>query len=157
MGKTLILTIFFLSLLGFQSCGNEEEQFQLIGLETTGVSLKLQNNAVSLYGEISSAENELTFVAVGKNANLGFLSDFQAGDEFYSFNKEEYEKTNQRVAVSGEWGHIELTKSDPYTTKVIISENNSSSDREFRLKFGGVYKTAWVTIIQRGNTDVLVK
>lgn len=134
-----------------QSCGNEEEQFELIELETTGVSLKLQNNAVSLYGEISSAENELTFVAVGKNANLGFLSDFQIGDEFYSFNKEQYENSYQSVAVSGEWGHIELIKSDPYTTRIIISENKSSSDREFVLKFGSVYTTAWVTIIQKGT------
>lgn len=106
--KSLIVIMTLLFLLGFQSCGNEEEQFQLIELETTGVSLKLQNNAVSLYGEISPAENELTFVAVGKNANLGFLSEFQIGDEFYYFNKDEYENPNQSIAVSGKWGHIEL-------------------------------------------------
>lgn len=134
-----------------QSCGNEEEQFELIELETTGVSLKLQNNAVSLYGEISPAENELTFVAVGKNANLGFLSEFQIGDEFYYFNKDEYENPNQSIAVSGKWGHIELIKSDPYTTRIIISENKSPSDREFVLRFGSVYTTAWVTIIQKGT------
>lgn len=149
--KLLIAIMSLLFLFGFQSCGNEEEQFQLIELETTGISLKLQNNAVSLYGEISSAENELTFVAVGKNANLGFLSDFQIGDDFYYFNKEEYEKNNQSVAVSGEWGHIELLKPDPYTTRVVISENKSPSDREFVLRFGSVYTTAWITIIQKGT------
>lgn len=53
--RLLMLFVTLLSLLGFQSYGNEEEQFQLIELETTGVSLKLQNNAVSLYGEISPA------------------------------------------------------------------------------------------------------
>ena len=53
--RLLILIMTLLSLFGFQSCGNEEEQFQLIELETTGVSLKLQNNAVSLYGDIPSA------------------------------------------------------------------------------------------------------
>ena len=149
--KSLIVIMTLLFLLGFQSCGNEEEQFQLIELETTGVSLKLQNNAVSLYGEISPAENELTFIAVGKNANLGFLSEFQIGDEFYYFNKDEYENPNQSIAVSGKWGHIELIKSDPYTTRIIISENKSPSDREFVLRFGSIYTTAWVTIIQKGT------
>ncbi|MDO4319456.1 MAG: hypothetical protein Q4C34_02660 [Bacteroidales bacterium] len=150
MKKFLFFLTVIMAMIGIQSCGNEEEQFRLIELETTGVSLKLQNNAVSLYGEIPSAENELTFVATGENANLGFLSDFQIGNEFYYFNKEEYESSNQSVAVSGEWGHIELIKPDPYTTKVIISENKTSSDREFILRFGSVYTTALVTIIQKG-------
>lgn len=151
--RLLILIMTLLSLFGFQSCGNEEEQFQLIELETTGVSLKLQNNAVSLYGDIPSAENELTFVAVGKNANLGFLYDFQIGDEVYHINKDEYDNPDHNVAVSGEWGCVELINSNPYTTKIVITENNSARDREFRLRFGGVYITAWVTIIQKGNVS----
>lgn len=149
--KKILFSLILLSLLGFQSCGNEEEQFQLIELETTGVSLELQNNAVSLYGEIPSNENELTFVAVGKNANLGFLYDFQIGDEVYHINKDEYDNPDHNVAVSGEWGCVELINSNPYTTKIVITENNSARDREFRLRFGGVYITAWVTIIQKGN------
>ena len=151
MKKILFSLTVLATALGIQSCGNEEEQFQLIELETTGVSLKLQNNAVSLYGKIPSAENELTFIAVGKNANLGFLYDFQIGDELYHINKDEYDNPGHNAAVSGEWGCIELIKSDPYTTKIVITENNSARDREFRLRFGGAYITAWVTIIQKGN------
>ncbi len=128
MKRILFFLTIIMTVIGFQSCGNEEEQFQLIELETTGVSLKLQNNAVSLYDEIPSAENELTFVAVGKNANLGFLNDFQIGDEVYHINKDEYDNPDHNVAISGEWGCVELLNSNPYTTKIVITENDSARD-----------------------------
>ena len=152
MIKHLIPLMWLFLLPGLQSCGNEEEHFQRVDLETTGVTLKVKNNVSSLYGEISPSENELTFVATGNNAKSGFLTEFTYGNEFYTPNIIGYDNPNHEIAASGEWGHIEMVKSAPYTTKVVISKNTSSADREFRLTFGGGYIVSWVTIIQKAAT-----
>lgn len=70
-------------LLGLQSCGNEDEKFENIEFKTTGVTLSPLTNGISYYGEIDHAGGEITFTAIGKNADNGFLSQFKMGDYLY--------------------------------------------------------------------------
>lgn len=147
--------LFIISLLvimfGLESCSNEEEHFCPIDLDVTGVSLKNEYNLCSFFGNISSSENCLTFVASGNNSELGFLTEFSVGDYFYHFGESDY-NSEERI-ISGEWGKIELINSNPYTTKIWILKNHSSVNREFKLTFGGGYIVSWIYITQKGNKE----
>lgn len=144
--RKLYFPIALLLLFGLQSC-EEEERFTPIGLDITGITVKNEYNVCSFYGDISSAENYLTFIASGKNAEFGFLTELCVGNECYHFSETDY-YTEQNIIVSGNWGHLELTNSLPYTTKVRISENISSTNRKIKLTFGAGYTVSWVYITQ---------
>ena len=142
---------FFISLLllyGLQSC-NEVERFAPIEFDVTGVTVNNEYNVCSFYGDIATSENYITFVAKGNNERYGFLTEFSVENESYHFSKTDYNDTEQNIIVSGDWGHIELTNSNPYTIKVWISENQSSTSRNFKLTFGGGYIVSWVYITQK--------
>lgn len=145
----IIICLLFL-MFGLESCDNEEK-FCPIDLEVTGVSLNNEYNLCSFFGNIPSSENCLTFVATGNNSKYGFLTEFSIGDYFYHFSENDY-NSEERI-ISGEWGKIELINSNPYTTKVWISKNHSSSNREFKLTFGGGYIVSWINITQKPNKD----
>jgi len=144
--RQLYFPIALLLLFGLQSC-DEEERFAPIELDITGITVKNEYNVCSFYGDISSSENYLTFIASGKNAKYGFLTEFCVGNECYNFSECDYD-TEQNIIASGDWGHIELTNSIPYTTKVCISENVSSTNRNLKFTFGGGYTVSWVYITQ---------
>lgn len=145
----LIFILCFFSLSVLQSCDSEDEQIQYITLDTKGVVLLEKQNKSSLCGDISSLENELLFVANGDNATYGYLSELTIGDDHYQFNKTEYDNPT-KTKVSGEWGYLELVKSNPYTTKIVISENTSPTSRIFNLTFGRGHISSFVTITQKG-------
>lgn len=145
----LYYSLVFLILFGLQSC-DEVERFAPIELDVTGVTMNNEYNICSFYGDISSSENCITFVATGINAKSGFLTEFRVGNESYHFSETDY-NTEQNIIASGDWGHIELTNSNPYTTKVWISENPSSINRNFKLTFGGGYIVSWIYITQKAE------
>ena len=144
--------VYFIALVllyGLQSC-DEVERFAAIDLDITGVTVNNEYNVSSFYGDISSSENCITFVSTGVNVKFGFLTEFSVGNESYHFSESDY-NTEQNIIVSGDWGHIELTNSNPYTTKVWISENLSSTNRYIKLTFGGGYIVSWIYITQKAT------
>lgn len=145
--RNYIFFILLLILFGLQAC-NEEERFAPVELDVTGLTVKNEYNVCSFYGNLSSHESCITFVATGINARSGFLTEFSVGNESYHFSESDY-NTEQNIIASGDWGHIELTNSNPYTTKVSISENLSSTNRNIKLTFGGGYIVSWIYITQK--------
>ena len=144
--------VYFIALVllyGLQAC-DEEERFAQIELDVTGVTLNNEYNVCSFYGDISSSENCITIVATGINAEYGFLTELSIGNESYYFSASDY-NTEQNIIAAGDWGHIELTNSNPYTTKVWISENLSSTNRNIKLTFGGGYIVSWIYITQKAT------
>ncbi len=137
--------------IGIVACNsNEPEYIQPISLKVTGVELVTAENIGLLKGEVSSSINELTFVATGDDARLGFLSSLTIGDQHYDFNPSDYKMEN-RTVISKEWGTVQFIRENPYTTKIILSENNSKNARELKLEFGVGYKQTAVTILQRSK------
>ena len=148
--RKYMLFISLLLLYGLQSC-DEVERFAPIEFDVTGVTVNNEYNVCSFYGDIAFSENCITFEATGNNAKFGFLTEFSSGNESYHFSKTDYIDAEQNIIVSGDWGHIELTNSNPYTTKVWISENPSSINRNFKLTFGGGYIVSWTYITPKAE------
>lgn len=78
----LLIIISVICCLSLTSCGNEDEKFENIEFKTTGVTLS-PPNGISYYGEAGYTGGEITFTAVGKNAENGFLSEIKVGEYFY--------------------------------------------------------------------------
>lgn len=77
----LLIIISVICCLSLTSCGNEDEKFENIEFKTTGVTLS-PPNGISYYGEAGYTGGEITFTAVGKNAENGFLSEIKVGEYF---------------------------------------------------------------------------
>lgn len=146
MEKISSILLFFL-LLGLQSCNNEEESFPGLSFEISGVTLNADSNVLSS-GKISSSKNELTFIAAGDYAHWGVLSEFTVGNESHNIGKSDYQNSDKEKVISGDWGYVELISPIPYTTKVVISENKTLTEREFRLRFGTGDYISEIRIIQ---------
>lgn len=77
----LLIIISVICCLSLTSCGNEDKKFENIEFKTTGVTLS-PPNGFSYYGEVGYTGGEITFTAVGKNAENGFLSEIKVGNFF---------------------------------------------------------------------------
>lgn len=130
------------------SCSNDEEQFEGVDFDTSGMVLN-RNGVTSYYGEVPSAGGVVTFMAKGKKKENGFLSQVRAGDFFLEVPMVENLQLPYTVC-NEEWGRIELTSSSPYVTRVTLHENKENRDRNIELTFGGGYVISNVVIRQKG-------
>lgn len=149
MKKQLILMMWLFLLLGLQACGNEDEEFESIELQTTGVTLSpLSHNVFSYYGEIGYAGGEITFTAIGKNAESGYLSQFKVGDYLYQVTDADLKRQAPYTICEEEWGKIDVISTSPHITRLVLNENQTNNSINYELTFGGAYKISYVLLTQ---------
>ena len=133
--------------LNFMSCNSDDEKFENIELETTGIELsKLSGN--TYYGEIGVAGGEVTFVATGKNKDNGFLSQIRVGDYVYEVTDSDRGQQLPYMICEEEWGKIEILSLSPHTIRIVFHANESGSNMKYELEFGMGYKYSRVLITQ---------
>ena len=136
--------ILFTSFLAITSCSNEDEVFEAIEFETTGLSLtKSIGSENSFWAEVPSEGCVITFKAVGKNKNNGFLNKLKINGQSEDINKDSI-----GCIVQKDWGKIERVSTDPHETKITLYPNNSDNTRNFELFFGIAYKTSNILVSQ---------
>lgn len=133
--------------LSFLSCGNEDEEFENIEFQTTGVQLST-SGAIYYRGEIEHTGADMTFTAVGKNADNGFISQVKVGNYLYDVTGDDSKQELPYTLCEGEWGEIEILSSSPHVTRVFICENETKYSRNLELTFGAVYKISIVSLTQ---------
>ena len=148
MTKQLIPIMWLFLLLGLQSCGNEDEKFENIEFKTTGVTLSPLPNGISYYGEIDHTGGEMTFTAIGKNADNGFLSQFKMGDYLYEITDADLKRQLPYTICEKEWGKIEILSASPHVTRIVLFENQTHNSINYELTFGGAYKISHVFLTQ---------
>jgi len=140
-------SILVLLLALFASCGNDDEEFENIEFKTTGVKLS-SPSGISYYGEIGSAGGEITFTATGKNASNGFLSEVKVGSFVYEITNADSEQQLPYTICEKEWGRIEILSASPHTTRIVLNENKTNNSINYKLEFGGGYKTSTIFLTQ---------
>ncbi|WP_288797009.1 hypothetical protein [uncultured Alistipes sp.] len=143
-----LIIISVICCLSFASCGNEDEKFENIEFKTTGVTLSPLTNGISYYGEIDHAGGEITFTAIGKNADNGFLSQFKMGDYLYEITDTDLKRQLPYTICEKEWGKIEILSASPHVTRIVLFENQTHNSISYELTFGGAYKTSHVFLTQ---------
>jgi hypothetical protein len=129
------------------SCGNEDEHFETIDFNTTGMTLTGPKN-LNYYGEIAPAGGEVTFAATGKQKENGFLSSIVVGDFSYGVDKTDREQPLPYTLFDNEYCKVEIVSTDPHTTCIAFKPNESNQTLNYRLQFGGAYTISDVNITQ---------
>lgn len=143
----LLIIISVICCLSLTSCGNEDEKFENIEFKTTGVTLS-PPNGFSYYGEVGYTGGEITFTAVGKNAENGFLSEIKVGNYFYQVTDDDRKQQLPYTICEKEWGKIEILSVSPHTTRIVLSENQTDKSINYELTFGGAYTISNVLLTQ---------
>lgn len=143
----LSIVIFVIGSLCLTSCGNEDEEFENIEFKTTGVNLS-SPSGTTYYGEIGYAGGEITFTAMGKNADNGFLSQVKVGDYIYEVTNADMKQQFPYTICEKEWGKVEILSASPHITRIVLNENQTNNSINYELTFGGAYKTAKILLTQ---------
>ncbi|MDE5710930.1 MAG: hypothetical protein K2I27_07345 [Bacteroides sp.] len=143
----LLKIISVICCLSLTSCGNEDEKFENIEFKTTGVTLS-PPNGISYYGEAGYTGGEITFTAVGKNAENGFLSEIKVGEYFYRVTDDDRKQQLPYTICEKEWGKIEILSVSPHTTRMVLSENQTYKSINYELTFGVAYTISNVLLVQ---------
>lgn len=143
----LSIVIFVIGSLCLTSCGNEDEEFENIEFKTTGVNLS-SPSGTTYYGEIGYAGGEITFTAMGKNADNGFLSQVKVGDYIYEVTNADMKQQFPYTICEKEWGKVEILSASPHTTRIVLNENQTNNSINYELTFGGAYKTSKILLTQ---------
>ena len=108
----------------------------------------MQQRRISYYGEIDHTGGEMTFTAIGKNADNGFLSQFKMGDYLYEITDADLKRQLPYTICEKEWGKIEILSASPHVTRIVLFENQTHNSINYELTFGGAYKTSYVFLTQ---------
>lgn len=90
----------------------------------------------------------MTFTAIGKNADNGFLSQFKMGDYLYEITDADLKRQLPYTICEKEWGKIEILSASPHVTRIVLFENQTHNSINYELTFGGAYKTSHVFLTQ---------
>lgn len=142
-----LIIMSIISCLSFTSCNDDDEKFENIEFQTTGIHLSSQSGN-SYYAEIDSKGGEITFTAKGKNAENGFLYQIKAGDYFYVVTDADKKQQMPHTICEKDWGKIELLSVSPHKMRMVLFENHTSNSINYKLTFGGGYKTSNIMITQ---------
>lgn len=150
MKQVILLLSAIVMALSLLSCGNEEEQFENIEFDTTGISLS-KPSGISYYAEIGSNGGVITITAKGKNAANGFLSEVKVGNFFYEVNPADLKHEMPVTICNEDWGSIELLSSSPYSVRIRLLPNKTDNSINYELTFGAGYRTSHILLTQLRN------
>jgi hypothetical protein len=132
------------------SCGNEDEHFETIDFNTTGMTLTGPKN-LNYYGEIAPAGGEVSFVATGKQKEYGFLSEIVVGNFSYSVSNSDRSQPLPYILFDNEYCKVEIVSTNPHITHIVFKPNESNQTLNYWLQFGAAYRLSDVTITQQKN------
>ena len=138
----------------FPACRNEEWiKFQPIDFDVEGTTLAQNRNDHSFTASVKAEGGAILFVANGKNASSGHLSQFCAEATCISVFDTDLSGAFPRSILILDWGSVDIMDNAPHTTKISLHPNGHSAARHFRFTFGGGYTVAHIELTQAGMVD----
>ena len=136
----------------FPACGNEEWiKFQPIDFDVEGTTLAKNRNNHSFTGTIGAGGGTILFVANGKNASSGYLSEFCAEDTTITVHDADLNGSFPKNLLDRDWGRVDILANAPHSTSITLTPNENRDERHFRFTFGAAYTITEVELTQRGK------
>lgn len=103
----------------FPACGNEEWiKFQPIDFDVEGTTLARNRNNHSFTASVGAEGGTILFVANGKNATSGYLSEFCAEDTLINVLDADLNGSFPKNLLDRDWGRVDILSNAPHTQKL---------------------------------------